>query len=78
MSTFKAIVHNGRLTATVDEATELPDGTVLEFIPADVEYDLDEAELAKLDMVLDRSVQDSQAGRTKPASEVIARLRAKG
>ncbi len=78
MNTLKAIVHNGRLTATVDEPTELPEGTVLELVPTDVEYEMDEEELAKLDAVLDKSADDSKAGRTKPASEVIARLRAKG
>jgi antitoxin ParD1/3/4 len=36
-----------------------------------------EAALAKLHAVLDRSIADSEAGRTKPLEEVVERLSAK-
>ena len=84
MGTLKAIVRNGRIT--LDEPTDLPEGEVVELIPADDSYaylddhdDMDDEERAKLDATIEASWKRYKAGgRTHSADEVVARLRAKG
>jgi hypothetical protein len=72
---LKAQVRNGRLV--MDEPTELPEGTVLELVPADLGDDLDEAERTALNQAIDASWAEMRAGKVIPAEEVIARLAAR-
>lgn len=72
MSPLRAVVRHGRIV--LDEPTDLPDGTVIELVPADEE--LDEAELAKLRELLELSAKAEKAGQMLPASELIEKIRA--
>lgn len=76
MSGIRAVVRNGRLL--VDEATTLPEGTVLDLVADDEGDDLTDAERAALDAVVTRASASLDAGRGLPADEVVARLRRKG
>jgi hypothetical protein len=67
-------VRSGRLI--VDEPMDLPDGTVVELVPSQTEDDLDDADRERLHAAIDRSIADARAGRTVPASAVLAKLRA--
>lgn len=58
-SVFKAVVQNGRLH--MDEPVSLPEGTVLDLVPADYD-DLDDEERAKLHASLERAWAEEQAG----------------
>jgi hypothetical protein len=70
---MKARVHNGRLV--MDEPTDLPEGTEVDVEIVDSEgWDMDPAELAELQKVLDESEADIKAGRTIPAEEFLAGL----
>ena len=72
MATLKAVVRNGRLT--VDEPTDLPEGTVVDlYLDAD---ELDDEELARLDAALDRSAAQVAAGQLRPIGELLDELRA--
>ncbi len=75
MRSVKAKVQNGRLV--VDEPTTLPDGTVIELVPADAIEDdgLDDEERARLHDALDQAWQEVQAGQGIPAEQVIDELR---
>jgi hypothetical protein len=75
MSSLKAHVRNGRLV--LDEATDLPDGTEVELVPADWWDDLDEDDRRKLEEALTRSQDDVAAGRVEPAADVLRRIRSK-
>lgn len=59
-SALKAHVRSGRLV--LDEPTSLPEGAEISLLvdPAD---DLDDAERAELDAILDESLEDARAGR---------------
>lgn len=70
---LKALVKNGRLT--LDEPTELPDGSVVELTPVETADDLDDEERAALNASLRRGIDDVKAGRVHPAEEVHARIR---
>ncbi len=71
MSTLKAIVSGGR--AIIENVGDYPDGTELEV--EIVENDeMSQEERARLNVELEASLDDLDAGRTKPASEVFARL----
>jgi hypothetical protein len=72
---LRARVHNGRLV--VDEPTELPEGTVLNLVVDDEGDDMDDSERAALDASIARSIEAIRAGRVRPASDVVADLRAK-
>lgn len=81
-ATLKAVVRDGRLT--LNEPTELPEGEVVELVPADPYSHLDDAdelddgERARLDAALESAWKDHQAGvSTHSAEEVLTRLRAK-
>ena len=74
MSRLKAVVHNGRLT--LDEPTELPEGTVVELFSSDLGEEMDEAELAELNALVAESVVRARRGELRPASELIAKMRA--
>jgi hypothetical protein len=68
--TFKAHVRNGRIT--LDEPTNLPDGTevALEEIA-----ELDDGERERLEAAIAESDEDIRAGRVRDAFEVIDELR---
>jgi hypothetical protein len=72
MATLCATVVKGRLV--MDEPTNLPEGTVIELVPAD---ELDEEERAALDADLEESWVEAQAGKTRPVAEVIEELHAR-
>ncbi len=68
---MKARVHKGRLI--LDEATDLPEGTVVELAPVGGD-DLDEDERRRLHAALAESEDDVAAGRVRPAADVLADL----
>jgi hypothetical protein len=70
---LRATVQNGRLI--VDEATELPDGTVLHLVLDDEGDDLDGDGRRALDAAIAKSVEQAAAGRVVPVDDVLARLR---
>jgi len=74
MKPLRAHVENGRIV--VDEATTLPEGTLLSLVavPRD---DLDDAERAELHAAIRDGIDDVKAGRTVDAADVIAELRAR-
>lgn len=68
---MKARVHRGRLI--LDEATNLPEGTVVELVPVGGD-DLDEDERRRLHAALAESEDDVAAGRVRPAADVLGDL----
>ena len=68
---MKARVHKGRLI--LDEATNLPEGTVVELVPVGGD-DLDEDERRRLHAALAESEDDVAAGRVRPAADVLGDL----
>jgi len=73
--TIKARVHAGRLV--LDEPTDLPDGTEVEFLPLDPGDWLDEAGGAALHKALRDSDADVAAGRLVEAEEILKELRSR-
>lgn len=65
---MKARVHKGRLI--LDEATSLPEGTVVELVPVGGD-DLDEDERRRLHAALAESEDDVAAGRVRAAVDVL-------
>lgn len=76
MPPFRARVRNGRLV--LDEPTDLPEGTILDLVPADSWDALDEADRRALHAALDQSADDIAAGRTVAAADVMKKLRERG
>ena len=79
MQAPKVRVENGRIQ--IDEATDLPNGTELLLVPAaplgaQVD-DLDEDERAELHQAIRDGFEDAKAGRTVPAEQWLAELRAR-
>lgn len=72
---LRATVRNGRLV--VDEATGLPDGTVLALVIDDEGDDLDDAQRRALDAAIELSLQQADAGLVAPGDEILTRLRAR-
>jgi len=72
---LRATVQNGRLV--VDEATGLPDGTVLDLVIDDEGDELDEEQRRALDAAIETSLQQADAGKASPALEILTRLRAR-
>jgi hypothetical protein len=72
---LRARVKGGRLV--LDEPSPLPEGTVIDLIPADDLDDLDAAERARLHGFLTDSIRKHVPGTGVPADEVVARLRAR-
>jgi hypothetical protein len=70
---LRARVENGRLV--LDEPTTLPDGTVVDLVVDDQDDDLVEEERRALHEALSRSWNSVEAGRLKPASEILDELR---
>jgi hypothetical protein len=69
MKAIRVRVENGRITG--DAPPGLPDGEV-DLCLADADDDLSEAELARLNEALHRAFEAVQAGRFRPAQDVIA------
>lgn len=76
MSGVRARVENGRLV--VNEPTSLPEGTILDLVLDDEGDDLDAADRAARDDAIERAWQQAQAGKGRPASEVLKDLRRRG
>ena len=73
MQPFKAVVKNGRLM--VDEPTELPDGTEIELLP--VNDDFDPQERAQLLQAIDDSIGDFERGDHMDGFDFIAQMRSR-
>ena len=71
-----ARVEKGRLI--LDEPTDLAEGSVVDLVPSDLDDALDDADQARLNVEIAISQAELRRGRGIPASEVIARLRARG
>lgn len=71
MMPMRARVRNGRLT--LDEPTDLPEGTEVELAAIDAD-DLDDEDRARLHEALDASEVELRAGLGIPAADVIAEL----
>ena len=71
---LKAHVKNGRLV--LDEPTDLPEGEVVELVPADTD-DMDDDERAALHESLAVSIDQMKNGQLIDGEEVLARLRAR-
>lgn len=76
MQPLRAHVHNGRLV--LDEPTDLPEGEVVELVPADAAAaeGLDAEERAALHRELEASVLEMKSGLLIAADDVLAELRA--
>ncbi|MBL8716180.1 MAG: hypothetical protein JNL79_09305 [Myxococcales bacterium] len=70
----RATVRSGRLI--VDEATDLPDGIVLDLVIDDEGDELDPEERAALNGAISRSLLAETTGRSAPADILLDRLRA--
>lgn len=76
MRVLKAHVKGGRLL--LDEPTNLPDGSEVPLaLVDDDELELDEAERARLDAALERSMEQARAGRLIDAEVVVGKLLAR-
>ncbi len=73
MGPLRARVENGRLV--LNEPTTLPDGTVIDLVADDESDDLTEEERRALHEALFASSQSVEAGRLRPAQEVLDELR---
>ena len=71
--TIKARVHNGRFV--VEEPTQLPEGTEIEFLPLDPGDWLATDDRAALHRALLASQEDLEEGRLVDAEEVLRELR---
>lgn len=69
-----ARVRNGRLT--LDEPTDLPEGSVVPLEIADDWDDLDEAERSELHASLRESIEQMKSAQTIPLDQALAELRA--
>ncbi|HET7503681.1 MAG TPA: hypothetical protein VFK02_21820 [Kofleriaceae bacterium] len=72
---IRAKVSSGRIV--VDEPTLLPEGTTLNLVVDDEGDDLDEEERAALDAHLVSGWKSAQAGRTRPAEDLLSELRSR-
>ena len=72
---LRAVVRDGRIH--VDEPTSLPNGTVLDLVVDDEGDDLEDADRAVLHAAMATAWSEAQAGRGRPAEEVLADLRAR-
>ena len=76
MRVLKAHVKGGRLL--LDEPTNLPDGSEVPLaLVDDDELEFDEAERARLDATLERSMEQARAGRLIDAEVVVGKLLAR-
>ena len=73
MSPLRARVEEGRLV--LDEPTALPEGTVIDLVADDEDDDLTDDERRALHDAISTSWQSAEAGRLRPASEILDELR---
>jgi hypothetical protein len=73
MTGLQARVEKGRLV--LDEPTTLPEGTVIELVADDEGDDLTADERAALHEALVASWKSAEAGRLRPASDILDELR---
>jgi len=73
MTRIRARVEKGRLV--VDEPTELPEGTVLDLVADDGGDSLTDEERAALHAAIERSADDAESGRVRPAADLLRNLR---
>jgi len=73
MGPLRARVEKGRLV--LDEPTTLPDGTVIDLVADDEGDDLIDEERRALHEALSASWTSAEAGRLRPAGEIIDELR---
>ncbi|MBZ0116233.1 MAG: hypothetical protein K8H88_04545 [Sandaracinaceae bacterium] len=72
---IRATVHNGRLI--VDEATDLPEGTVLDLVIDDEQDALDDSQRAALDAAITRSIEQARRGESAPSEKILTKLRSR-
>lgn len=75
MKTLKVKVENGKIVG--DAPPGLPEGTELELCIADPDDQMTEGELSELNRGLEAAWRSVKAGHVRPATDVIAELRAK-
>lgn len=73
MSGLQARVEKGRLV--LDEPTSLPEGTVVDLVVDDEGDDLTADERSALHDALSASWKSAEAGRLRPASDILDELR---
>lgn len=73
MGPLRAKVKKGRLV--LDEPTTLPEGTVIDLVADDEGDDLSDEERRALHEALASSWQSAEAGRLRPALDVLDELR---
>ena len=73
MRALKAHVRGGRLV--LDEPTDLPEGSEVELVTADDDFDPEER--ARLDTALERSMAQAKAGQLVDGDSVIKKLLAR-
>ena len=73
MTGIRARVQNGRLV--IDEPTDLPEGTVLNLVADDEGDNLSPEERAALHAAIERSTEQAESGRVRPAADVVSDLR---
>ena len=76
MSLFRARVRTGRIV--LDEPTDLPEGSVVDLVPADSWDALDDADRQALHQALAQSAEDVAQGRTVAYDDVLKKLRERG
>ena len=75
MEALKVRVENGKIIG--DAPRGIAEGTELELCLAEPQDDMSEQELAALQTALDDGWNSMEAGRYRPADQVIAELRSK-
>ncbi len=75
MKTLKVRVENGKIIGEAPPG--LPEGTELELCIADPGDEMTEDELAELNLALETAWRSVKEGHVRPASDVIADIRAK-
>ena len=73
MNPLRARVEKGRLV--LDEPTTLPEGTVVDLVADDEGDDLTDDERLALHDAISTSWHSAEAGRLRPASEILDELR---
>ncbi|HTU35867.1 MAG TPA: hypothetical protein VMF66_18845 [Candidatus Acidoferrum sp.] len=73
MSPLRARVEKGRIV--LDEATTLPDGTIIELVADDEGDDLTDAESRALHEAISASRKSAEEGRLRPTSAILDELR---
>jgi len=73
MSGLQARVEKGRLV--LDEPTTLPEGTVVDLVVDDEGDDLTADERSALHDAISASWKSAEAGRLRPASDILDQLR---